>query len=199
MPTNKSSSGRSVEATVSAVEAPGRLDIEQLVRDYYQPVYRYAYRLTGNESDAADATQQTFLIAHSKLKQLREVQRVQSWLFAVLRSCFLKSRRRRRPTVASNVELDVNHIPELTREDDIDRERLQQALNDLHLDHRLVLMMFYFEQASYQDIAEALAIPLGTVMSRLARAKGRLRQALLRGGVQPSPPPVSHWMQGRKS
>lgn len=156
-------------------------DIVTLVQRYYQPVYRYAYRLTGNELDAEDLTQQTFLIAQSRLSQVRDGSKQLSWLFAVLRSCFLKSKRRPRPVAAANLELDVDEIPEHRwTEADVDREALQAALNDLPDEFRLVVVMFYFEELSYQEIAEQLDLPIGTVMSRLSRAKGRLRQRLFR-------------------
>ena len=157
------------------------MDIVQLVRAHYQAVYRYAFRLAGNEADAEDLTQQTFLIAQDRLGQVRNGERVLSWLFAVLRSCFLKSRRRLRPIAAVNLELNVEEIPEHRwTESAIDREELQGALNDLPEEFRLVVLMFYFEEMSYQDIAKQLELPIGTVMSRLSRAKGRLRQRLFR-------------------
>ena len=62
---------------------------------------------------------------------------------------------------------------------EIDRERLQEALNRLPEAFRLVVVMFYFEECSYREIAERLEMPIGTVMSRLARAKGYLRSSML--------------------
>ena len=156
------------------------LQIQQLVSDHYQAVYRYAFRLSGSAADAEDLTQQAFLIAQKKLHQVREVEKVDRWLFVVLRSCFLKSRRRQRPTSAASVELDVNEIPAQTSAVDIDQERLQAAIDELPDGFRLVVLMFYFEQLSYKEIAAALDVSMGTVMSRLSRAKGRIRQRLLR-------------------
>src|SRR5690606_19966676 len=77
------------------------------------------------------------------------------------------------------IELNVDEIPEPPGEgDDFDLERLQSALDELPAEYKLVVTMFYFEQASYKDIAAELEIPIGTVMSRLARAKGQLRKRL---------------------
>jgi RNA polymerase sigma-70 factor (ECF subfamily) len=124
-------------------------------------------------------TQQTFLLVQSRLHQVREPEKVQHWVFAILRSCFLKSRRRVRPTAAANLELDVDEVPEYRiTEQPLDKEELQRALDDLPDEFRLVVVMFYFEELSYQEIAEQLSLPIGTVMSRLSRAKGRLRQRL---------------------
>ncbi len=156
--------------------------MRQMVLVYYQDVYRYAYRLAGCPADAEDLTQQTFLLAHRKLHQLRDIERARSWLFAILRSCFLKSCRQSRP--ATGQSLAVDEIPDRGgKESDLDTERLQAAINDLPEEFRLVVMMFYFEQLSYKEIADQLQLPAGTVMSRLSRAKGRLRKLLLaRGG-----------------
>ena len=158
---------------------PAMLDVRQLIEANYSAVYGYAYRLAGNPADAEDVTQQTFLIAHQKLHQVREAEKADRWLFAVVRSCFLKSRRRKRPAPAANLELNVDEIPEsLTDESEVDTELLQNVLDELPDDSRIVLVMFYFEELSYKEIAAALDVPIGTVMSRLARAKGRLRHAL---------------------
>ena len=156
------------------------MDVAQLATEYHRPLYRYAYRLTGSEADAEDLTQQTFLIAQGKLEQLRDLGKVRSWLFTVLLNCYLKSRRKRTPIPAGNLELDVDTIPEeIPREHDIDQQRLQKAIDDLPDEFKVVLVMFYFDQISYKAIAAELDVPLGTVMSRLSRAKGHLRQRLL--------------------
>ena len=157
------------------------LDIRRLVRDHYAAVYGYAYRLAGSGADAEDLAQQTFLMAQQRLMQLREPDKAAGWLFAIARSVYWKSRRRQRPVAAAALELNVDEIPDgrIETASDIDQEQLQAALNDLTDEYKVVLVMFYFEECSYKEIAEALEIPIGTVMSRLARAKGRLRHALL--------------------
>jgi RNA polymerase sigma-70 factor (ECF subfamily) len=161
---------------------PNALDIAQLISDHHGALYRYAYRLTGSQADAEDLTQQAYLVAQQKLHQLRHPEKVDRWLFAVLRSCYLKGKRKRRPIAASSLELNVEHIPEETPTgDQIDRQRLQAALDELPREFKVVLGMFYFEQCSYKEIARQLRIPIGTVMSRLARAKARLRRKLLGG------------------
>jgi len=126
-----------------------------------------------------------FLTAQQKLGQLRKVESARSWLFTILRNCFLKDRQRRRPVSATNLQLNIDSIPaETPQREEIDGERLQEAINELSDDFRLVLVMFYFEECSYRQIAEQLDMPIGTVMSRLARAKGYLRSKLFQ--EQPS-------------
>ena len=157
------------------------LDVAQLVVDHHQVLYGYAYRLTGSTSDAEDLTQQAFLIAQQKLDQLRDAQSARGWLFSVLRNCFLKSHRQRMPQPAASIDLDVNTIPdEVLNEPDepFDSEQLQAAINQLAVEFKIVVLMFYFEHRSYREIADALEVPIGTVMSRLARAKAHLRRAL---------------------
>lgn len=155
------------------------MDVARLVAEHHRAVYAYAYRLSGSVPDAEDLTQQVFLVAQQRLGQLRKLESVRSWLFTILRNSFLKRRRRRRPIPAANLQLNVDTIPADTpEEDDIDRERLQEALNQIPEAFRVVLLMFYFEDCSYREIAEQLDLPIGTVMSRLARAKGHLRARL---------------------
>jgi RNA polymerase sigma-70 factor (ECF subfamily) len=155
------------------------IDIAQVVAEHHEAVYRYAYRLTGSAPDAEDLTQQVFLTIHEKLGQLRRVECTRGWLFAILRNRFFKARRKRRPTPAGSIALDVNSIPaDPPPAEEIDREAIQQALDQLPPPHRVVLAMFYYEQCSYREIAEKLDLPIGTVMSRLSRAKAYLRSAL---------------------
>jgi RNA polymerase sigma-70 factor (ECF subfamily) len=160
------------------------LDVAQLVVGHHEAIYRYAYRMTGSVPDAEDLTQQVFLTAQQKIGQLRDAQRVRGWLYSVLRRCFLKSCRKQRPTPATSLELEVEHIPDSLEQgfggsEEIDREELQLAIDELPSEHRLVLLLFYFEFCSYKEISERLEIPLGTVMSRLSRAKSAIRQRLL--------------------
>jgi RNA polymerase sigma-70 factor (ECF subfamily) len=157
----------------------GATKIAQLVAEHHQAIYRYAYRLSGCAADAEDLTQQVFLSAQQNLGQLRAVDHPRNWLYAILRNDFLKACRKRRPVPFGDLPLGLENIPaEIPDDDAIDRERLQQALDELPPDFRLVVMMFYFEDCSYRQIAESLKLPMGTVMSRLARAKAHLRAKL---------------------
>jgi RNA polymerase sigma-70 factor (ECF subfamily) len=171
------------------------MEIGQLVAEHHQAVYRYAYRLTGSVPDAEDLTQQVFLTAQQRLGQLRKAESARSWLLAILRNDFLKMRTKRRPIPAENLRLDVDSVPAVVpKEADIDRERLQQALDELPAKFRLVLTMFYYESCSYREIAQRLELPIGTVMSRLARAKGHLRAKLFKpeGHTSAGQSTVSH-------
>ena len=154
------------------------IDAAQLVAEHHRAVYRYAYRLTGSVQDAEDITQQTFLAAKRKVGQLRKKGNAKGWLFAILKNCFLKNRMRRHPTLAVDLSLTMDAFAGPPPKEPGDGDRLQQGLMQLTDASRLVLVMFYFEECSYREIAERLEIPIGTVMSRLARAKGHLRSIL---------------------
>jgi RNA polymerase sigma-70 factor, ECF subfamily len=173
------------EAPPSAEAFPAEVSLPNLIRDHAGPLYRYAFRLAGQASDAEDLVQQTFLIAQQKLHQLREAERASAWLFAVLRSCFLKARRKPQPQTLSSSGDDAFPLDELVEQPEgdttdawLDREALQLALRELPDEFRIIVLMFYFEELSYKEIAEQLEIPIGTVMSRLSRAKAHLRKRL---------------------
>jgi RNA polymerase sigma-70 factor (ECF subfamily) len=102
----------------------------------------------------------------------------------------LKSIRKQRPAGGQAFDIEVEHLAVAAPEvDEIDREQLAVALAELTDEFRIVVLMFYFEELSYQEIAKELAIPIGTVMSRLSRAKGHLRTRLSPPANNVSPAP----------
>jgi RNA polymerase sigma-70 factor (ECF subfamily) len=160
--------------------------LHALIDAHYEALYRYAYRLTGSAADAEDLTQEAFGRALTRMGQLREPERVKAWLYRILRNLYLhKVRDEKRHRV---VPLDaVGDLPGRAADEppDIDPAKLQQALDELEEGFRTPLILFYFEEFSYRDIAEQMELPIGTVMSRLARAKAYLRAKL-------SPPGGEH-------
>ena len=154
--------------------------IQRLVDDFYEPLYRYAYRLSGSSADAEDLTQEAFCKAQLHFDQLRDVSRAKPWLFSILRNAYLhraRAERQERCVPLEGVGDLAEPMPPLLA--DIDSERLQQALNDLPEAFRTPIILYYFEDFGYRDIAEQMDLPIGTVMSRLARAKAYLRNRLL--------------------
>jgi RNA polymerase sigma-70 factor (ECF subfamily) len=140
-------------------------------------VYRFAFRLTGSAADAEDVTQQAFLIAQSRLEQLRDETRAGGWLCAIARTTWLKTLRKHAGELLAPLE-GTDEPAEDPPDEPIDGERLQAILNEMPEEFRTPLILFYFDELTYKDIAEHLDIPLGTVMSRLARAKDHLRRRL---------------------
>ena len=154
------------------------VDLAELVACHHAELYRYAFRLLGRSADAEDLVQQTFLQAQAKREQLRDRQCARAWLFSILRNCFQMGLRKQRREPTRSDEADLDQVAAAPEEPIVDGELLQSALDELQAEHKLILMLFYFEQCSYREIAARLQLPLGTVMSRLARAKGHLRQKL---------------------
>jgi RNA polymerase sigma-70 factor (ECF subfamily) len=157
-----------------------RPGIAPLVERHYESLYRYAYRLSGAAADAEDLTQEAFCKAQSQLSQLRDPERAKPWLFAILRNAYLH--RARSDRAHRQVSLDaVGDLPDDLPPEvpEIGSEQLQGALNELPEGFRTPVILFYFEDMSYRDIAEQMDLPIGTVMSRLARAKAHLRERLV--------------------
>jgi len=161
----------------------GSLTIQALVEEHYVTLYRYAYRLSGSGADAEDLVQDAFCKAQAGLSQLRDPERARPWLFSILRNAYLHKVRteRQQPCVSLDGVGDLAEpLPESLP--DIDPEQLQLALNELPEVYRTAIILYYFEGFGYREIAEQMELPIGTVMSRLARAKAHLRSRLLPQG-----------------
>ena len=155
-------------------------DFQQLVDRQYASLYRFALSLSKSEADAADLTQQTFFLWASKGGQLRDRSKAKSWLFTTLYREFLS--RRRHEVRFPKVELDDVREEEMSILPNVnafDSTTVLQVLGEVEEPFRAPLTLFYLEQFSYQEIADLLEVPIGTVMSRLSRGKALLRQRLL--------------------
>ena len=170
--------------------------VQRLVDEHYVAVYRYAYRLSGSSADAEDLTQEAFCKAQVNFGQLRDASRAKPWLFSILRNAYLhrvRSERQQRCVPLDSVSDLAEPAPEPLP--DIDPERLQLALNDLPEVFRTPIILYYFEDFGYREIAEQMDLPIGTVMSRLARAKAYLRSRL----VEPSAPILTNSRAPRRA
>jgi RNA polymerase sigma-70 factor (ECF subfamily) len=159
----------------------GSPSVRELIDSHYESLFRYAVRLSGSAADAEDLTQETFGKALTRLSQLRDAERAKPWLFRILRNEYLH--RKRDDRRAKVVPIDAVNDPAVPPPDDgfeVDPQELQAALVELDETFRTPLILFYFEDFSYRDIADQMDLPIGTVMSRLARAKAYLRAKLLR-------------------
>lgn len=165
---------RPEESNGKPAEVPG---IDDLVDCHSEKLYRVAYRLTGRTDVAEDLVQETFLDAFRGMAQLRSVDSSFAWLVAILRRRRVKwlKEQSREPIPMPEVDLAAP-VPDAPLE--IDEEALAAALDRLPDEYREPLVLFYFEDLKYREIAEALETPIGTVMSRLARAKAALRSLL---------------------
>lgn len=155
----------------------------QLVDAHYVALYRFALSLAKNSADAGDLVQQTFFIWATKGHALREVTKAKSWLFTTLYREFLRGRRRdSRATSIEDLPVGDTDIAaeEIDRVARLDAASVVAALQTVDEVFRAPLTLFYLEDMSYQEIAAALEVPIGTVMSRLSRGKAQLRGALAR-------------------
>lgn len=149
--------------------------VHRLVGSLYEPLFRYALRLSGSSAHAEDLVQETFLVALERLDQLVEPDRAVGWLRTTLRNLFLANLRREKRR-SGGFDLESVEAPiETGREELLD---LPKALDQLSADYRIPLILFYVDHLGYRDIAEQLGLPVGTVMSRLSRAKAALRARL---------------------
>jgi RNA polymerase sigma-70 factor (ECF subfamily) len=155
-------------------------EFEKLVKLYYRDLYRFGLSLTASEADAADLTQETFYIWANKGHQLKNPVKVKAWLFTTLHRQFLQTRRHQMRFQSEPIDeasADFTHVPADCVER-IDAQTLLSFLGQLDENHRAPLVLYYLEDLSYNEIAETLAVPLGTVQSRIARAKIKLLQLL---------------------
>lgn len=156
----------------------------QLVDVHYQALYRFALSLARREADACDLVQQTFYIWATKGESLRDTAKAKTWLFTTLYREFLRGRRRDGRITAiedlppSEQEIAGESIDHVRR---LDGAQVVERLQEVDELFRAPLTLFYLESLSYQEIADALEVPIGTVMSRLSRGKMQLRAALERG------------------
>jgi RNA polymerase sigma-70 factor (ECF subfamily) len=158
----------------------------QLVRLHQRAIWRVAYGLTRNASDADDLTQETFLRAWQALKRFRVGEPMHPWLarIAVNQAFSLFRQRRRRPEtpidplVESGQQFAGKDDPAKETEQRDHNQHLGDAFGDLTEEHRAVLVLRVVDQLSYDEIANVLNVPPGTVMSRLSRARTELRTRL---------------------
>jgi RNA polymerase sigma-70 factor (ECF subfamily) len=155
-------------------------EFEGLVAQYYEPLYRFAFSLTRAEADACDLTQQTFYVWATKGHQLRDRSKVKTWLFTTLHRQFLETERRSNRFPHQELEASEGEMPPFAPDlaSHADALRAVEALAQVDQVFQAPVALFYLEDCSYQQIAEILAVPLGTVKSRIARGIGQLQHLL---------------------
>jgi RNA polymerase sigma factor (sigma-70 family) len=175
---------------IARAQAGDRGAFDHLVDDTYAMMYATAYRLTGDVELAADATQDAYVRAYSSLHTFRGTSAFSTWLYRiVVNVSFDALRRRSRAPEPLTLGDDDGQARELDVVDEAadpqvaaEARELQQivasALQELSEDHRAVVVLFDINGLSYEEIAEMLSVPLGTVKSRLNRARLALRQVI---------------------
>lgn len=171
--------GKESVAVPASVSAP-ELDYEWAVEQFYRALYQFAIGLTGSESDAADLTQETYQVLLVKGRHIRDGRKLKSWLFTTLYRRFLGQHRHERRFPEVQVEAVERELPaiEPAMDDRADANGVVAALQSLDEKYRAPLALFYLQELSYREIAKALGLPIGTIMSRLSRGKAVLRKRL---------------------
>ncbi|MBV8114443.1 MAG: sigma-70 family RNA polymerase sigma factor [Silvibacterium sp.] len=152
----------------------------------FDQLYNFAHWLTGNRSDAEDLVQETYAKALKGFRSFQEGTNLRAWMYRILRNSFLTSRT---GLGAHNVsplddEMDITALaahsltPEFLVLQQEGKQTVRDALACLPLNYREVILLCEIEEMQYKEIAEVLGVPIGTVMSRLARARKMLRELL---------------------
>jgi RNA polymerase sigma-70 factor (ECF subfamily) len=154
-------------------------------------LYSYALIVTRNHAEAEDLVQETYLRALKAMGRLRAGSNMKAWLFTILRNVWLNQLRKRRngpQMIQIGVGDAAGNIAEPSKDahdlyvSKMEAEQVRTAIQKLSLNFREVILLREYEELSYQEIADVLQCPVGTVMSRLGRARAKLR-ALLAGNI----------------
>jgi RNA polymerase sigma-70 factor (ECF subfamily) len=159
---------------------------EELAMPIFDQLYNFAHWMTQNREEAEDLVQETYAKALKGFSSFQLGTNFRAWMYRILRNTFLTSRTGLKATMT--VPLDAEEDgPELAIESDTpetilfersNREQLQSAIDELPVYFREIILLCEVEEMSYQEIADTLSIPMGTVMSRLSRARKTLRDRL---------------------
>jgi RNA polymerase sigma-70 factor (ECF subfamily) len=177
-----------------AAETSDAIEFAQLLREHVPAFYRAAYRWTGAVDRAEDLVQQLLLRLYPRLPELRELDQIRPWALRVMYRIFVDQLRRERsspvqfgadPVVDDDVAagqdeawLDPGPGPQELSERELTQERVLRAWEQLGEEHRVVLAMHDIEDYTLPELAQIMEIPLGTLKSRLHRARARLRELL---------------------
>lgn len=167
---------------------------EKRVRPHFDRLYRLAWRLTGQKAEAEDLFQELLIKAYGKLDDLVNIDEPGSWLSRMMYNLFIDERRRfarRRMHTVEEGEMAGDGIAGLAGTDSpaMNHERHEQfvkldaALSELSDEHRLIVLLHDTEGYKLTEIQELIGIPVGTVKSRLHRARARLREILTKSGT----------------
>jgi len=159
---------------------------EELAMPLFDQLYNFAHWLTQNREEAEDLVQETYAKALKGFSSFQLGTNFRAWMYRILRNTFLTSRTGLKVTMTvplepeeDGAELAVECVtPETILFERANRELLQSAIDELPAYFREILLLCEVEEMSYQEIAETLSIPVGTVMSRLSRARKGLRDRL---------------------
>jgi RNA polymerase sigma-70 factor (ECF subfamily) len=155
---------------------------EELALPLLGRLYNFAHWLTQDPGEAEDLVQETFAKALKGFPSFQAGTNFRAWMYRILRNTFLTSRTGLKATTTLELEdealLATTNTPESILLDRLDQQLVRRALDELPVPYREILLLCEVEEMSYQEISSTLAIPIGTVMSRLSRARRALRESV---------------------
>ena len=165
---------------------------EELVQRHYRSVFNLAYRLSNNYDDAQDIVTEAFIRVHNALPSFRGDAHFTTWLWRIVKNVFLDERKKQRIRTHSSLEEmveledssvsrqieDPNPGPVWMVERQEQADLIRRAVTSLPKNQRLMIALYHFQHRSYEEIAEIMALPIGTVKSRLNRARLALKNKL---------------------
>jgi RNA polymerase sigma-70 factor, ECF subfamily len=191
--------------TSSSQGAKPPAGFEELAMPLFDSLYNFARWLVHNSNDAEDLVQETYFKALRGFSSFQPGSNFRAWMFRILKNTFLSSRSTLEQRMTDGMvpeedgrELAVDReTPETILMNRSNSRLVQRAVDDLPVHYREALLLCEVEQMSYQEIAEILSIPIGTVMSRLARARKSVRASLLSAPGAPRSRDLSHPIEAR--
>lgn len=166
-------------------EGKDRDCFEKYLSPHVSMLYKSAIRMCGNPNDAQDLVQETLFSAIKNFHQVHDPEKSKYWMFSILRNLFLKDIEKTKKRAEIEFESVCDKLTDRKHPEgeflraEV-RNNIQEILDKLDERLRKALVLFYFEGLSYKEISHSLQIPIGTVMSRIARAKVYLKRELLR-------------------
>jgi RNA polymerase sigma-70 factor, ECF subfamily len=165
-----------------------RQRFKKLTYPHMQLLYNVALKYTGNAFDAQDIVQETYLMAFDKFSQLKDPDRIKPWMLRILRNIFLKTCQKETARQQLQKTDYIDYLKSCVDKKDADdllalaadTRLVNQAIESLPVKYKEVLTLYYLEDMRYKEIAKTLDIPIGTVMSRLNRAKEGMKMTLLK-------------------
>jgi RNA polymerase sigma-70 factor (ECF subfamily) len=182
------------ELLIARSQGGDRAAFDALVRRYQDRAYTYAFRLTRRSEEAADVVAEAFVRIHNALPNFKGQSTFRTWLYRILTNCYLDLRKRERARPHGSLDTlmdmaegeaglqiaDEGPTPEEEAQGRARGDALQSALAQMPDYQRAMIVMYHAEDMSYEEMAAALDLPVGTVKSRLNRARLVLREHLLR-------------------
>jgi len=157
---------------------------ETLAMPLFSSLYNFAHWLTHNREESEDLVQETYLKALKGFESFQQGTNFRAWIYRILRNTFLTSRSGLKVKMTVPLEREEDAIgrpadtPEAVLLAHADQQMIQSALEHLPAPFREVIVLCDVEEMSYQEIAEVVGVPIGTVMSRLSRARKSMRELL---------------------